>query len=127
MQEAAQESPHSPAVDGDDSLESVLKKMFSRTSQWAQTGVGPENLQATYVVTHGCEFYAKYRDTASAKTKGKRDAYCEIVKGSRTARWCNAAGISLKKKSEATLRSKKDIERFCAKLFAAGVDLDAIE
>jgi hypothetical protein len=106
--------------------EDMLKDHFSKTSEWSHRGVGPEKLEATRVVIEGFQFYSKYRATASAKTKGQRDSYCGIVKGSRAERWCNAAGISLKKKSDSTLRSKKDIERFWAKLAGAGIDLRSI-
>jgi hypothetical protein len=106
--------------------EDMLKDHFSKTSEWSHRGVSPEKLEATRVVIEGFQFYSKYRATASAKTKGQRDSYCGIVKGSRAERLCNAAGISLKKKSDSTLRSKKDIERFWAKLAGAGIDLRSI-
>ena len=112
--------------DTDPISEEMLKDHFSKTSEWSHRGVGPENLEATRVVIQGFEYYAKYRATASAKTKGQRDSYCGIVKGSRAERWCNAAGITLKKKSDSTLRSKNDIERFWAKLVSAGIDLRSI-
>ena len=105
----------------------MLKDHFAKTSEWSHCGVGPEKLQATRVVIEGFEYYAKYRATASAKTKGQRDSYCSIVKGSRAERWCNAAGISLKKKSNGLLRSKKDIERFWAKLAGAGISFHSIQ
>lgn len=133
--EMQQDAPVAEGVKEKDALvtdtdllsEDVLKDNFAKTSEWAHVGVGPDKLEATRFVIEGFQFYSKYRATASAKTKGQRDSYCGILKGSRAERWCNAAGISLKKKSDSTLRSKKDIERFWAKLVDAGVDLRSIQ
>ena len=107
--------------------EDTLKRHFKTTTVWSAEHVGPQKLQATRITIHGFEFYSKFRATALAKTNGKRDVYCTIVKDSRAHRWCRLAGLPHQKKSDLTLRSYKDIARFWAKIVASGIDTSKIE
>jgi hypothetical protein len=105
----------------------MLEREFSETAIWSRSNVDEDTLEATRIVVSGFRFYSKYRCTPSAKTKGQRDSYCSISKGSRAERLAFAAGLPLKKTSDRTLRSKKDIQRFWDKIAAAGVQANLVK
>lgn len=105
----------------------VLIEEFESTARWmrrAETEV--EKFGTTRVERFGFRFFAKERGTASAKTRGARDAYAEIRKGSRAERLCIRAGVSLKKQNSLLLRSKNDVKKFWAKIVDSGIDVGAV-
>ena len=121
-------APPATAPAGDEVLDcEMLQKQFGETAIWSRSGVSEDMLEATRIVVSGFRFYSKYRSTPSARTKGQRDSYCFISKGSRAERLACAAGLPLKKASDRTLRSKKDIQRFWEKIVAAGVQISLVK
>ena len=83
-------------------------------------------LGTTRVEKFGFRFFAKERGTVSAKSRGCRDAYCEIRKDSRAERLCRRAGLTLKKQNSLLLRSKNDVKKFWQKIVDAAVDLGSV-
>jgi hypothetical protein len=126
---ASTASAAAPTTDsGDEDIDcAMLQSEFGETAIWSRSGVNEETLEATRKEISGFKFYSKYRSTPSAKTKGQRDSYCSISKGSRAERLAFAAGLPLKKTSDRTLRSKKDIQRFWDKIVAAGVQISLVK
>jgi len=100
----------------------MLELEFDKTHVWAASNVNQDKLMAERVEIDGFLFYCKYRATVSAKTNGKRDSYCSIAKGSRAERMARKAGIDTSKASGRTLRSKKDMQRFWAKILNSGAE-----
>jgi hypothetical protein len=117
-----------PDVNDDGALSlKMLDDEFAKTSAWSRTSVTADAVEVTRLtLPSGFRFFSKYRGTVGAKTKGQRDSYCEILLEtnggeSRAARLCRDARVPLIKKTDRVLRSKKDLERFWAKLVQAGV------
>ena len=105
----------------------LLLDEFETTAKWmrrAETDV--ERLGTTRVEKSGFRMFAKERGTASAKTRGARDAYCQIKKDSRAERLCIRAGVSLKKQNSLLLRSKNDVRKFWQKIVDAGIDVGSV-
>jgi hypothetical protein len=117
-----------PEQSNDEDLDcEMLQREFGETASWSRSNVDEDTLEATRKDISGFRFYSKYRCTPSAKTKGQRDSYCSISKGSRAERLAFAAGLPLKKTSDRTLRSKKDIQRFWDKVVSAGVQISLVK
>ena len=105
----------------------MLAREFGETAKWSHANVGPDVVTATRKNISGFRFYSKYRATQSAKTRGQRDSYCSIELNSRAERIAKSAGLSLKKSSDRVLRSRKDIERFWARIISSGLQVHLIK